>query len=277
MHLTGYSDRWSVRPGEDIAFHVHCASAMFQAELVRLIHGDENPLGPGRKQLRVPSGIDGSYPGAKRTIHKGSFASIDLDGLLRGINDYTISLWIWPTLPGPGDQGLVSWLEGMEGHGLGIFISPDARILCRYAGGKVLASSHPLALREWYHLIVAVDRGMLSLRIASGRWQPAFAKPEVVSVALEAAIEPPEGRPLLIAAGWQHDAVFNGKIARARIESAGRAIVAWDFGLEMHSTAVRDTVGGRHGRLHNRPARAVTGPGWPGNATATSADRKSVV
>lgn len=275
MQITGYSDKWSVRPGEEIAFHVHCAAKTFQAELVRLIHGDESPLGPGRKQLRVPSGIDGNYPGTARKIHKGSFASVDLDGLLHGIDGYTISLWIWPTLPGPGDQGLISWLDSGTGPGLGVFISPDGRILCRHSGGKVLGSSHPLALREWYHLTITVATGKLSLRVTSGRWQPTFAEPEVVSAPLAAAIAPLEGQLLLIAAGWRDGAgagaVFNGKIAQPRFEAAGQAIAAWDFGLEMQTSVMRDTVGGRHGHLHNRPTRAVTGPGRPGDATSTAA------
>ena len=48
MRLTGYSGRWSVRPGEAISFHVHCTLPQYQASLVRLIHGDESPRGPGR-------------------------------------------------------------------------------------------------------------------------------------------------------------------------------------------------------------------------------------
>ena len=276
MRLTGYSDKWSVRPGDDIAFHVHCVSRTFAAELVRLIHGDENPQGPGRKQRRVPSAIDRVYPGGVRRIHKGSFATIELDGLLRGIDSYTISLSIWPTLPGPGDQGLLSWLDGPAGHGLGIFLSAEGRIVCRYSGGKVLASACPLALREWYHLTVTVEPGKLALRIASGRFQPAFAEAESVSAPLDVAIAPPDGQALLIAAGWRDNgggcAVFNGKVARPRFEAEGGILANWDFGLEMHTSMVRDTVGGRHGRLINRPARAVTGPGWPGSSTSTSAD-----
>ena len=47
MKLTGYSDRWSVRPGETMTFHVHSVAPTYRAQLVRLIHGDENPYGPG--------------------------------------------------------------------------------------------------------------------------------------------------------------------------------------------------------------------------------------
>ena len=47
MRLTGYSDRVWMRPGESLAFHIHSESADVDYQLVRLLHGDENPRGPG--------------------------------------------------------------------------------------------------------------------------------------------------------------------------------------------------------------------------------------
>ena len=47
LRITGYSDRFSVRPGENINFHVHSENEeSYQADIVRLIHGDTNPDGP---------------------------------------------------------------------------------------------------------------------------------------------------------------------------------------------------------------------------------------
>jgi N,N-dimethylformamidase len=51
LPLTGYADRFSVAPGETIAFKVSSAAALpYQARLVRLISGDPNPAGPGIKE-----------------------------------------------------------------------------------------------------------------------------------------------------------------------------------------------------------------------------------
>jgi len=49
--IHGYSDRISVAPGEQIQFMVSCeGAATYQADIVRLIHGDTNPAGPGFKE-----------------------------------------------------------------------------------------------------------------------------------------------------------------------------------------------------------------------------------
>ena len=55
LPLVGYSDRLSGAPGETIRFMVSSEHARYRARLVRLIHGDTSPNGPGFKQVVVPS------------------------------------------------------------------------------------------------------------------------------------------------------------------------------------------------------------------------------
>ena len=45
MRLTGYSDRFSARPGETLSFHVSATVSRYEAELVRVRHWDPNPAG----------------------------------------------------------------------------------------------------------------------------------------------------------------------------------------------------------------------------------------
>src|SRR5262249_11747923 len=47
--LLGYTDRLSVAPGETVRFCVSCTEPEYQVALVRLVHGDPNPDGPGFK------------------------------------------------------------------------------------------------------------------------------------------------------------------------------------------------------------------------------------
>ena len=48
--LIGYVDRFSARPGERIAVKVSSQlSEPYRADLIRIIHGDANPAGPGLK------------------------------------------------------------------------------------------------------------------------------------------------------------------------------------------------------------------------------------
>ena len=74
--LLGYADRFSVQAGETIRFMVSCEAANFAARLVRLIHGDSNPAGPGHRDLRVPSPADGTYPGQRQVIAAGSYVRV---------------------------------------------------------------------------------------------------------------------------------------------------------------------------------------------------------
>lgn len=46
--IVGYADRFRVEPGETIRFMVSSESPSYRADIVRLIHGDPNPEGPGR-------------------------------------------------------------------------------------------------------------------------------------------------------------------------------------------------------------------------------------
>jgi N,N-dimethylformamidase len=49
MDIVGYSDRLSVAPGDVIRFMVSSKKPTYEAAIVRLIYGDENPQGPGFK------------------------------------------------------------------------------------------------------------------------------------------------------------------------------------------------------------------------------------
>ena len=76
MDIVGYSDRLSVTPGEVIRFMVSTAAPTYEAAIVRLIHGDTNPHGPGFKEeiLRTPA--DGVYPGREQPYHAGSYVEV---------------------------------------------------------------------------------------------------------------------------------------------------------------------------------------------------------
>lgn len=283
MELTGYSDRWSVRPGEEIAFHVHCTAGRYDAQLVRLRHGDENPRGPGFREAEVASPLDGSHAGAPRTIRKGSYGVAPLGDLLAGARRVVLTVSIWPTLPGPDEQGIVSWHDGAGGTGIGLFLTPDGRLACR-AGVATAVLDLPLDNREWYAVEVVADSdaGRLSLSVTPARWSPRFGAWKSVTAPLGSGTVH-GGRDILFAAAALRDTadgpaasgVFNGKIARpviaAGVEGAERVLAAWDFFEGAAGTTFADTSGGgRHGRTVNRPARLMTGPGWPGATTGTA-------
>ena len=66
MDIVGYADRYSVRAGDTIRFMVSSKLPSYQADIVRLIHGDVNPEGPGFKEepVQAVGTLEGPVPGA---------------------------------------------------------------------------------------------------------------------------------------------------------------------------------------------------------------------
>ena len=70
--LIGYADRFSYSPGDRIRVMARTDQAKYRATIVRVIHGDENPEGPGFKEQVLETDINGEYPGRKQTTFSGS-------------------------------------------------------------------------------------------------------------------------------------------------------------------------------------------------------------
>src|SRR4051812_30490364 len=75
--LTGYSDRLSVTPGESISFHVSTGAPAYELRIVRMIHGDQNPDGPGHKEREVESDVAGTFDGRVQVAQAGSFGIVE--------------------------------------------------------------------------------------------------------------------------------------------------------------------------------------------------------
>ncbi|MCB1489996.1 MAG: hypothetical protein KDJ88_21375, partial [Bauldia sp.] len=273
MKLTGYSDRWSVRPGETMTFHVHSVAPTYRAQLVRLIHGDENPYGPGFKEIEVASALDGSHEGAPRTIRKGSYGVV---AQAMPAGDFSIEVWIWSTLPGPGRQGIMVWTSG-DTSAFGLFLGADGHLELGGEGVPVVRSLRALAPRQWYRATVAVSAGSVALSVTPKIWLPESGHSDRVEAKLAAPIASGDGR-LLFAAGRLEETadgpspreVFNGKLARPRIlDAGGPTLAAWDFFQHAGKAMFAGVSGGADGRTVNRPARLMTGPGWPGATDST--------
>ena len=125
MKITGYADKFSVHPGDTIKFFVNCDGPVeYQAEIVKMIHGDTNPRGPGFIEEAIKADCNGSYKGMKQEIYSGSYGFV-VDKPQFCVESVTLQCWIWPTTPKThpkywkhGSQGLVTkWCDG-KGYGL---------------------------------------------------------------------------------------------------------------------------------------------------------------
>ena len=301
VKIVGYSDRLSVRPGETVRFMVSCGRPTYRADIVRLIHGDPNPEGPGIKEELVPAPVNGDYPGREQAIRTGSYAIVPNAPVLQPLAGFTLQAWICPTTPRKGIQGIITkWSEARcagyalivdESGGLGMWLGDGDGAVEKVGTGV------PMDASRWYFVAGTFDTGKrrASLRqLPVDDWPRDESRAETEQVAGLARVGESE-TPVLMAGIGGFDASgaaivrghFNGKIdsprlfdralgpeelkalARGREPALAESnIAAWDFARDFDSDVVSDTSPQRlHGRLVNMPARAMTGHNWSGNET----------
>ena len=78
IKLFGYTNKLSVKPGENIDFHVSAdGTNSADAQLVRIIHGDEHPNGPGYMDEEIESDLNGKLNVKKQFTQLGSFLKVN--------------------------------------------------------------------------------------------------------------------------------------------------------------------------------------------------------
>ena len=108
MKIVGYADRLSVQPGETVRFMVSSELPSYRADIVRLVHADDSPGGPGFKEEEVPTSVSGEYPGRKQDLHSGSYVIVPDSPALRLSGSFTLQAWVYPTTPEKGVQEILT-------------------------------------------------------------------------------------------------------------------------------------------------------------------------
>ena len=108
--ILGYGDKLSVRPGDAIAFKVSVedGESAFRADLVRLRCSDDSPDGPGFREAAVASALDGEYPARRQVSRAGSHILVPDATAFDRLTAFTLEVWVWPTTPSKGPQGLLT-------------------------------------------------------------------------------------------------------------------------------------------------------------------------
>ena len=162
LRITGYSDKYSVCPGDSIKFYVNSEhDEDYEAQMVRLIHGDTNPQGPGYKEQEIGAPCNGNYNGRNQRIHGGSYIVIPQDDRLN-VDSFTLQAYIFPTTPDGGKQGILTkWVEEND-CGYGLFIDADGCLAVQIGDGNgqvtKLSSAKRLMRKVWYLAAVSYDR-----------------------------------------------------------------------------------------------------------------------
>ncbi|MDA4123726.1 MAG: LamG domain-containing protein, partial [Thaumarchaeota archaeon] len=133
MKVVGYTDRLSVQQGQKIKFMVSCEGPSYRADIVRLIHGDPNPKGPGFKEEEIETSVSKEYAGRVQKIYKGSFVSVRESKKLNAVRSFTVLTWIYPTTPLKGAQGILTKWSADDGAGYGLFINESGEASLRVA------------------------------------------------------------------------------------------------------------------------------------------------
>ncbi len=299
MKIVGYSDRFSVAPGEKIQFMVSCELPAYRADMVRLIHGDPNPRGPGFKERLVETSASGEYPGRKQAINSGSYVSVPDSPRLRQSGSFTLQSWIYPTTPGKKTQGILTKWSAAHGTGYGLFLDEGGN-LALWIGdkdGRVerIRTGKPLRASNWYFVAAAYDAqsGKVWLHqeplaawplddtramaehstqirtlgesdaafLMAGYWQRGDSGKEIVGGHFNGKIESPR----LFGRALNRDEIESLKKGAAPTNLGAALIAAWDFAPGSSSRKITDTSShALHGQTVNLPTRAMTGHNWTG-------------
>lgn len=162
--IFGYADQFSVKPGETIRFFVNCDGAdTAEAQLVRLIHGDDNTDdGPGYIEREVASPVNGSWPVKKQFTQLGNFLSVqDPDNHLKLDGNLSMAAFIWPSLPGKGErQTIMGRWDTNTNEGFALGINPDGYLEFWVGDGRevdYITAELPLIRHVWYLVGVSFD------------------------------------------------------------------------------------------------------------------------
>ncbi len=291
--LLGYADPLVVHPGGTVEIKVSSEEAQYNATVVRLLHGDDNPNGPGFKFEEIDSPSNGNYQGHHQDIYLGSYISVPNAPALDAIKSFTIQTWIQPTVPNLGhNQAIAGRWDGSRGYGL--FVDKNGRLAFRSSQSDNVNGSLfieiPLNAGTWYFVVVSYDEtnqtASIKQRVAAG-WSGPEAAYDASSIV---ATSDPSGLDFLIAAGCDGRGTipkptecFNGKIEGPRLYrrvlsvdeidalAAGAApgsipglVAAWDFAATEPSSEIIADVSdsGLDGIAVNYPMRGLTGHSW---------------
>lgn len=302
--VLGYPDQWSVAPGEVVSFHVSGAGAdTVHAQLVRLIHGDTHPAGPGFRELEVGSEIDGTYPLSEQPTSHGSYARIPGARSVLPAPGSSLSLFamVCPS-DTPGMQPLISASDGAGAGGVALVLEADLRPAFWTTGAQgpqQIVTAESLVAGVWYGVAGAWDAATGTISVmavpAVNPYNSRFGPVALVgALTAQAPASPwrqvPDVDLLLGALDARDGSIvrgsFNGKLAlpsvyqRALGEAELRtlagsgetpALIAglrawWDLSRDIETSAVRGgTPDSPDGQVLNLPTRAVTAHNWDGS------------
>ena len=277
MHVVGYLDRMSATAGTSVSCMISSSVGDVTVDIVRLIHGDTNPAGPGMKVETLSDVAPRVVPGRVQDVFRGSCIVAHGVGPVstRGLS---IHLLVQPTLARAGhEQGILSLVDKSADPVMALVITPEGGLALRGRSSDALICGAAIGwrARAWYEikLDLGIDssaqlaceqlgvRATTGVVMAQGTFEEAVVEGVVIGAVGCARVHDQ----------WQPRACFNGKIENpvltARESASGEwsVLADWRFEREMSGVACADAGPlEHHGVLVNSPMRACTGHNWTG-------------
>lgn len=161
--IFGYASKISVKQGQIIDFHVNAdGTETADAQLVRLIHGDEHLDGPGYMEEEIDHPINGTWSVEKQFTQLGSFLRVDdPDNRLAIDGKLSLFCYIFPTVPRKGiRQTLLGRWDTRTNEGYALGINKRGHLEFWVGDGTevdYLEAEMPLQERVWYFVGATFD------------------------------------------------------------------------------------------------------------------------
>ncbi|MFH8134914.1 N,N-dimethylformamidase beta subunit family domain-containing protein [Pantoea osteomyelitidis] len=255
--LIGYLSALSCRAGETVDIMISSTCPDVSIDLVRLIHGDNNPAGPGFLYEEIAQVATQSISAQEQETPIGSWA-ISQNKIALG-KRLTIDFSLWPTL---SVSDHIQAIFSLPDSALFVALTPEGKLAIYHEQRLIAVTSFALLNRHWYHVTVDISATGSQLRVCqAGKKAQHFTG--------EGSILKPESHVLMAAAQIDYRRgrrfpchLYNGKIARPVLFVDGNEVARWAFEEEMHTQQVIDRHNHMPLSLINTPGRAMTGPAW---------------
>ncbi len=286
--IVGYANRWSAAPGDTIEFKVSTYGAEhYRADLVRIICGDDDPHRGLFCEEEIEAPFNGTHEGRTQVMAAGSCVIVPQPAPAERLASFTVQAWIYPTLPGGHEQGIIAHWDGAASCGFALVITAAGTLALRTGDGAVheLSLETRLESRRWHLVAGTFDAATGTLGLLLHRLSSEVEAGENARASGEGGFRPASGALVIAAGEAGRSDHFNGKIDRPIV--AGRAldareietlawsgspherepavVAAWDFSKDIGRAEVTDAGYHRlHGRTVNLPSRGVKGFNWSG-------------
>lgn len=154
IRLFGYCDPLAAKAGKPIDFMISAeGTAEAKVDVVRLVHGDFNPQGPGFIEEVIDTELPETLEVRRQYTQNGAYARVkDTDFKLTGSGSFTLHAFICPSIAGGARQTIMGcWsVNDSKGHALGI--NPEGKLEFWIGDGLTVdqvTSDAPLIPKVW--------------------------------------------------------------------------------------------------------------------------------